>query len=112
MLSRDTGKTLPIAYVELPLHWTKVALQKKGILKSRIVQVTSSSQSELLNAVFPKASAQWQGINVLGEKVQFITREEINFILLVCKNYKVRLVLKRRFILVNVLIDPLKILFP
>lgn len=110
MMDRTTGKTLSDAYVE----FTSISDMRRAIearnqkpLKGRIVSVTECSQEELLTVVFPKWRGQFHGtlaIPPASEIVRtmstaagggnsgcppFITREEINSLLVVCKNYKV-----------------------
>ncbi|GAA5811843.1 hypothetical protein MFLAVUS_005289 [Mucor flavus] len=109
MMDRTTGKTLSDAYVE----FTSISDMRRAIearnqkpLKGRIVSVTECSQEELLTVVFPKWRGQFHGtlaIPPASEIVRtmstaagggnsgcppFITREEINSLLVVCKNYK------------------------
>lgn len=111
MMDRTTGKTLSDAYVE----FSSVSDMRRAIetrnqkpLKGRIVSVNECSQEELLTVVFPKWRGQFHGtlaIPPASEIVRtmstaagggnsgcppFITREEINSLLVVCKNYKVK----------------------
>lgn len=110
MMDRTTGKTLSDAYVE----FSSVSDMRRAIetrnqkpLKGRVVSVNECSQEELLSVVFPKWRGQFHGtlaIPPASEVVRtmstaagggnsgcppFITREEINSLLVVCKNYKV-----------------------
>jgi RNA recognition motif-containing protein len=110
MMDRTTGKTLSDAYVE----FSTVADMRRAIdtrnqkpLKGRIVSVTECSQEELLTVVFPKWRGKFQGTSAIPPATEivrtmstaagggssgcppFITREEINSLLVVCKNYKV-----------------------
>jgi RNA recognition motif-containing protein len=110
MMDRTTGKTLSDAYVE----FLTVADMRRAIdtrnqkpLKGRIVSVTECSQEELLAVVFPKWRGRFQGTSAIPPATEvvrtmstaagggssgcppFITREEINSLLVVCKNYKV-----------------------
>lgn len=111
MMDRTTGKTLSDAYVE----FSTIADMRRAIdtrnqkpLKGRIVSVTECSQEELLAVVFPKWRGKFQGTNAIPPATEvlrtmstaagggssgfppFITREEINSLLVVCKNYKVK----------------------
>ncbi|RCI03746.1 hypothetical protein CU098_010501 [Rhizopus stolonifer] len=109
MMDRTTGKTLSDAYVEFAtLMDMKRAIEQKNQkpLKGRIVSVIECSQEELLSVVFPKWRGQFQGISAIPPATEivksmstaagggnsgcppFITREEINSLLVVCKNYK------------------------
>ncbi|KAL9538957.1 hypothetical protein PS6_011397 [Mucor atramentarius] len=110
MMDRTTGKTLSDAYVEFATVFDlRRAIETKNQkpLKGRIVSVTECCQEELLKVVFPKWRGQFQGISAIpppNEVVRtmttaagggsnsgcppFITREEINSLLVVCKNYK------------------------
>ncbi|KAG2198136.1 hypothetical protein INT47_001534 [Mucor saturninus] len=109
MMDRTTGKTLSDAYVEfLTVADMRRAIESRNQkpLKGRIVSVNECSQEELLAVVFPKWRGQFHGtlaIPPASEVVRamstaagggnsgcppFITREEINSLLVVCKNYK------------------------
>ncbi|GAN10957.1 hypothetical protein MAM1_0437d10507 [Mucor ambiguus] len=110
MMDRTTGKTLSDAYVEFATVFDlRRAIETKNQkpLKGRIVSVTECCQEELLKVVFPKWRGQFQGISAIPPANEilrtmttaagggnssgcppFITREEINSLLVVCKNYK------------------------
>ncbi|KAI8359848.1 hypothetical protein EDC96DRAFT_595781, partial [Choanephora cucurbitarum] len=98
MMDRTTGKTLSDAYVEFATTMDmKRAIETKNQkpLKGRIVSVIECTQEELLSVVFPKWRGQFHGISAIPPAVggvsgcpPFITREEINSLLVVCKNYK------------------------
>ncbi|KAK4509813.1 uncharacterized protein ATC70_007117 [Mucor velutinosus] len=110
MMDRTTGKTLSDAYVEFATVFDlRRAIETKNQkpLKGRIVSVTECCQEELLKVVFPKWRGQFQGISAIPPPNEvlrtmttaagggsssgcppFITREEINSLLVVCKNYK------------------------
>ncbi|KAI7872816.1 hypothetical protein BDF14DRAFT_1748969 [Spinellus fusiger] len=109
MMDRTTGKTLSDAYIEFA---TVVDLRRaietrnQKPLKGRIVTATECTQDELLSIVFSKWRGKFCGISAIppasdvvksmstaagGGGVNcppFITREEINSLLVVCKNYK------------------------
>lgn len=115
-MDRATGKTFNSAFVELaltPVDAGMVAQAKNlKVLKGRVVTVELSNQDELLRSVFPK----WVGLFENGEPMNpgelppsyegqesdgagtmstsvttppFVTRDEINALLVVCRNYKV-----------------------
>ena len=109
MMDRTTGKTLSDAYVEFAtLSDLRRAIETRNLkpLKGRIVSVSECSQEELLSVVFSKWRGQFCGISAIppaSDVVKtmstavggggsscppFITREEINSLLVVCKNYK------------------------
>jgi hypothetical protein len=110
MMDRTTGKTLSDAYVEfLTVGDMRRAIETRHQkpLKGRIVSVSECTQEELLGVVFPKWRGTFYGtcaIPPASEVVKsmstaagggnsgccppFITREEINSLLVVCKNYK------------------------
>lgn len=109
MMDRTTGKTLSDAYVEFSSHdelLRAIETRHQKPLKGRIVTVTECPQEELLKVVFPKWRGQFYGISAIppaSEVVKnmstaagggsnacppFVTREEINSLLVVCKNYK------------------------
>ena len=82
-IDKSTGKTRNETFVELKeLSDAEkcVATLNRKILKGRPVSVQSSSFSELFNTHFP--------FNVPEQNV-FLTKDEVNSILTVCKNYKV-----------------------
>ncbi|KAF7722365.1 hypothetical protein EC973_003210 [Apophysomyces ossiformis] len=108
-MDRTTGKTLSDAYVEFAtIHDLRRAIETRHQkpLKGRIVTVSECSQEELLSVVFSKWRGQFCGVSAIppaSEVVKtmstaaggggsacppFITREEINSLLVVCKNYK------------------------
>lgn len=110
MMDRTTGKTLSDAYIEFTTASDlrrAIEIRNQKPLKGRIVSVVECSQEELLSVVFPKWRGQFYGtlaIPPASEVVKtmstaagggsfgcppFITREEINSLLVVCKNYKV-----------------------
>ncbi|KAI8333883.1 hypothetical protein BC941DRAFT_433253 [Chlamydoabsidia padenii] len=109
LMDRTTGKTMSDAYVELAtMEDLQCAIETKNqrTLKGRIVSVKACSQDELLNAVFPKWRGTFSGMAAIPPDTKvvqsmstavggggstcppFITREEINSLLVVCKNYK------------------------
>ncbi|KAI7901470.1 uncharacterized protein BX663DRAFT_562363 [Cokeromyces recurvatus] len=110
MMNRTTGKTLSDAYVEFAsvLDMQRaIETRNQKPLKGRIVSVTECSQEELLMTIFPKWRGQFQGIYAIPPTIKvvrtmstaagggnsgcsppFVTREEINSLLVVCKNYK------------------------
>ncbi|KAI9476191.1 MAG: hypothetical protein EXX96DRAFT_291119 [Benjaminiella poitrasii] len=109
MMNRTTGKTLSDAYVEFAsISDVRRAIDTRNQkpLKGRIVSVTECTQEELLTIVFPKWRGQFQGICAIPPTTEvvrsmstaagggnsgcppFVTREEINSLLVVCKNYK------------------------
>ena len=113
MMDRTTGKTLSDAYVEFAtVSDLRRAIDTKNQkpLKGRIISVSECCQEELLKVVFPKWRCQFQGVSAIpptNDVVRtmttaagggnssgcppFITREEINSLLVVCKNYKVKM---------------------
>ncbi|KAF9336807.1 hypothetical protein BG006_007318 [Podila minutissima] len=115
LMDRATGKTFNSAFVELaltPVDAGMIAQAKNlKVLKGRVVTVELSNQDELLRSVFPK----WVGLFENGEPMNpgelppsyqgqesdgaatmstsvatppFVTRDEINALLVVCRNYK------------------------
>lgn len=109
MMDRTTGKTLSDAYVEFATYADlrrAIETRDRKPLKGRIVTVTECTQEELLKVVFPKWRGQFCGMSAIppaSDVVKnmstaaggggsgcppFITREEINSLLVVCKNYK------------------------
>ncbi|KAJ2955865.1 hypothetical protein NQZ79_g8199 [Umbelopsis isabellina] len=101
MVDRSSGKTLSNAFVELKdqkeAHHAVASCNRKP-LKGRLVHVSMSSQDELLNAIFPSWSGDFQdgmAIRTDDDTVPsklghtFITRQEINSLLTICRNYKI-----------------------
>ncbi|KAI9286232.1 hypothetical protein BC943DRAFT_359403 [Umbelopsis sp. AD052] len=110
MMDRTTGKTLSDAYVEfVSYNDMQCAIEQCNMrpLKGRIVGVQECSQEEFLRVVFPKWRGKFIGTtavppdasvlrtmstaaggNVSGACPPFVTREEINSLLVVCRNYK------------------------
>ncbi|GAB5587567.1 hypothetical protein Unana1_02467 [Umbelopsis nana] len=101
LADRSSGKTISSAYVETVSHseaQRAVTTLNRKPLKGRLVQVTLSSQDELLSALFPSWNGDFiQGMAIPSEQgaVQskaghtFITRQEINSLLTICRNYKI-----------------------
>ncbi|KAI9254843.1 hypothetical protein BY458DRAFT_579830 [Sporodiniella umbellata] len=110
LMDRTTGKTLSDAYVEFATVadlWHAIETRQERSLKGRSITITECTQDELLSVVFPKWRGQFQNklaIPPTQDVVKtmstaagggshsgcppFITREEINSLLVVCKNYK------------------------
>ncbi|KAI9496489.1 hypothetical protein BDB00DRAFT_121524, partial [Zychaea mexicana] len=109
MMDRTTGKTLSDAYVEFATQLDlirAIETRHQKPLKGRVVTVTECTQEELLTVVFPKWRGQFCGVSAIPPPSQvvksmstaaggggtqcppFVTREEINALLVVCKNYK------------------------
>nr|CAG8451092.1 11275_t:CDS:10 [Entrophospora candida] len=68
-------------------------------LKGRIITCMESTQGDLMKAIFPKWKGEFSGSNAIVTQtvlqsnptiphVPFITREEMNSLLVVCRNYK------------------------
>ncbi|CAG8577342.1 889_t:CDS:10 [Dentiscutata erythropus] len=95
-------KTLSEAYIELatPAEANRaVDTRNMKPLKGRLVSCMRSSQEDLMRAVFPKWKGEFSGCDavITSEMLQstptvphipFITREEMNSLLVVCRNYK------------------------
>ncbi|CAG8539777.1 4534_t:CDS:10 [Diversispora eburnea] len=102
IMDRTTGKTLSEAYVELAtLADAHRAVDTRNIkpLKGRLVSCMRSSQEDLMRAIFPKWKGEFSGCDavITTEMLQsapnvphvpFVTREEMNSLLVVCRNYK------------------------
>lgn len=110
-MDRTTGKTMSDAYVEMAtFEDLQCAIETKNqrTLKGRTVSVKACSQDDLLNAIFSKWRGSFKDTVAIPPDTKvvqsmstavggggstcppFITREEINSLLVVCKNYKVR----------------------
>ncbi|KAI8580297.1 hypothetical protein K450DRAFT_198686 [Umbelopsis ramanniana AG] len=101
IIDRSTGKTVSNAFVEVlePSEAQRaVTTCHRKPLKGRLVHVSLSDQDELLKSLFPC----WAGNFVKGMAIPveaqsvspkqgqtFITRQEINSILTICRNYKI-----------------------
>ncbi|CAG8604092.1 707_t:CDS:10 [Ambispora gerdemannii] len=104
IMDRNTGKTLSEAFVEFVTSAdTDRAVDMRNMkpMKGRLISCTRSSQEELMKAVFPKWKGSFYGCNAVvtaevREKgankpvstIPFVTREEMNSLLVVCRNYK------------------------
>ncbi|CAG8558717.1 3099_t:CDS:10 [Ambispora leptoticha] len=104
IMDRTTGKTLSEAFVEFVASADAdraVDLRNMKPMKGRLISCTRSSQEELMKAVFPKWKGSFYGCNAVvtdetREKgankpvttIPFVTREEMNSLLVVCRNYK------------------------
>ncbi|KAF0455593.1 nucleotide-binding, alpha-beta plait [Gigaspora margarita] len=102
IMDRTSGKTLSEAYIELATSAEAnraVDTRNMKPLKGRLVSCMRSSQEDLMRAVFPKWKGEFSGCDavVTSEILQssptvpqipFITREEMNSLLVVCRNYK------------------------
>jgi hypothetical protein len=101
IIDRSSGKTVSNAFVEV-LETSEaqraVTTFHRKPLKGRLVHVSLSDQDELLKSLFPS----WAGNFVKGVAIPtetqsespkqgqtFITRQEINSLLTICRNYKV-----------------------
>lgn len=102
MVDRSSGKTLSNAFVELDDQeeaLNAIASCNRKPLKGRLVHVSVSSQDELLKTIFPSWSGDFHdgmAIRTDDDNVPsklghtFITRQEINSLLTICRNYKVK----------------------
>ncbi|KAI9140545.1 hypothetical protein BKA69DRAFT_1079518 [Paraphysoderma sedebokerense] len=106
LMNRATGKTLPDAFVEIrPEDIEEAIKMDRRYLKGRLIGVSLSSQEELLSHIFPRWRGTWNGVNaVLGTGTKattselssrrnhidlaFLSYEELNQIIAVCRNYK------------------------
>ncbi|KAJ3178802.1 hypothetical protein HDU87_003357 [Geranomyces variabilis] len=115
VMNRATGKTQSECFVEFPTYTDAqraLELHGRGILKGRIVVTQWSTQSELADALFPHRAGHHKEPNVMEHDAGqddgfgdsgliydhhlsapatagvFLLREEINALLLVCRNYK------------------------
>ncbi|CAB4493008.1 unnamed protein product [Rhizophagus irregularis] len=102
IMDRSTGKTLSEAYIEFATAaeaQRAVNTRNMKPLKGRLVSCTQSCQEDLMRAVFPKWKGEFSGCDavITDELLQsdrsvlrtpLITREEINSLLVVCRNYK------------------------
>ncbi|KAI8980327.1 hypothetical protein BDB01DRAFT_898224 [Pilobolus umbonatus] len=103
MMDRLTGKTYSECYVEFPSELEARKAIKFGnqkFLKGRITTVSLCSSDELLKVIFPKWKGkfinnkavpfvQYRDRSAIGQAYPpFVTREEINSLLVICKNYK------------------------
>lgn len=78
-MSRTTGKTLPVCYVEFPtMEQAQQAIHYKtgsrSILKGRHVSVEMSSQTQLFKSLFPNYRVMREGTDIENGLV-FMIRE-------------------------------------
>lgn len=95
MMDRMTGKTLSFCYLEFTSEREAQRAMDYGnqkMLKNRLITISRCSSQEFLATTFPKWQSGFHGIqpNYPTHAVfnPFITSEEINSILIICKNYK------------------------
>ncbi|KAJ3162002.1 hypothetical protein HDU86_005700 [Geranomyces michiganensis] len=113
IMNRATGKTQSECFVEFPTYTDAqraLELHGRGVLKGRIVVTQWSTQAELADALFPHRAGHSKEPNVMEHDAGqddgdsgliydhnlsapatdgvFLLREEINALLLVCRNYK------------------------
>ncbi|KAK9768310.1 hypothetical protein K7432_001148 [Basidiobolus ranarum] len=101
IMDRSTGKTLSYAFIEVQtIHEALDMIQTRNlkVLKGRIVGVSKSSQEELMRAIFPNWRGSFVGNNVImpqdssrernAQPTMLLSRDEINSVLMICKNYK------------------------
>jgi hypothetical protein len=95
-----TGKTLSEAYIEFATTaeaQRAVNTRNMKPLKGRLVSCKQSCQEDLMRAVFPKWNGEFTGCDAVitdesdhsVSRTPLITRDEINSLLVVCRNYKV-----------------------
>ncbi|KAG9291107.1 hypothetical protein G9A89_012979 [Geosiphon pyriformis] len=103
IMDRTTGKTLSEAFIELvtPADAHRaVEMRNMKPLKGRLISCTRSSQEDLMKTIFPKWKGSFNGCNavitaemkettsVTVPNIPLVTREEMNALLVVCRNYK------------------------
>lgn len=89
MMDRMTGKTLSDCYIEFPSQSEAIRAAEYGnqrTLKNRVLSATLCSHQQFLDITFPRRK---KSISTDPDSPWFITREEINSLLTICKNYKV-----------------------
>jgi len=99
----STGKTLSEAYIEFAtIAEAQRAVDARNMkpLKGRLVSCIQSCQEDLMRAVFPQWKGEFSGCDAVitnellqsthfVSRIPLIMREEINSLLVVCRNYKV-----------------------
>lgn len=97
-MDRMTGKTLSDCYIEFLSESEAIRAAEYGnqrILKNRLVSVSVCSHDEFLGITFPSWESGFTGSQsndpVENSTNWFITHEEINSLLAICKNYKVHI---------------------
>ncbi|CAG8668112.1 2620_t:CDS:10, partial [Funneliformis mosseae] len=102
IMDRSTGKTLSEAYVEFAtIAEAQRAVDARNMkpLKGRLISCMRSCHEDLMRAVFPKWKGEFSGCDAVVtdellqssrfvSRIPLITREEINSLLVVCRNYK------------------------
>ncbi|KAI8917017.1 hypothetical protein DFJ77DRAFT_547854 [Powellomyces hirtus] len=115
VMNRATGKTHSDCFVEFPTYTDAqraLDLHSRGILKGRIVVTQWSTQAELVDVLFPHRAGHFKETKIMehdscpedaygegglmsgqplatsSKEGVFLLREEINALLLVCRNYK------------------------
>lgn len=98
MMDRMTGKTLSDCFVEFKTdNDLKQAIEmgNQKHIKGRIVSVFRYKYEDMMKWIFPKWSGHFMENTAVPTKQNhhnnpFITKEEMNSLLVICKNYKVR----------------------
>lgn len=95
----ETGKTISECFVEFENdNDASVAVKIRKYIKGRLISVVASSQDELFISLFPSfhdnANTSFELIPGLtmgdGKDEQcFLSQQEINWILMICKRFKV-----------------------
>ncbi|KAL7746286.1 hypothetical protein RI367_008357 [Sorochytrium milnesiophthora] len=70
LMNRETGKTLPEAFVEFGSAsdvTVALSMRNKKVLKGRIVTLMPSSQEELMRAIFPSFRGIFHGVDAIPE---------------------------------------------
>lgn len=110
----ETGKTISECFVELENdNDASEAIKIRKYVKGRLISVVASSQDELFSSLFPsfKQNASYElipGLTMGDTRFEgcFLSQQEINWILMVCKRFKVNSVNNYSFIILgNVLND-------
>jgi RNA recognition motif-containing protein len=104
MMDRTTGKTLSDCYVEFTCKeeaLNAVQYTNQKLMKERPINVSFCMMEELLELIFPRWNSGFTDSkpNFLPSSSlhTFITQDEIDSLLNICKNYKVN----RQFIIIQ-----------
>ncbi|KAI9357468.1 hypothetical protein BD770DRAFT_410786 [Pilaira anomala] len=94
MMDRMTGKTLSDCYIEFPSQSEAIRATEYGnqrTLKNRVLSATLCNHQQFLDITFPRWKKSMHQSNYPTDPADlpwFITRDEINSLLTICKNYK------------------------
>ena len=105
-MQSSTGKTISECFVELEnANDANEAIKLRKFVKGRLISVVPASQQELMDRLFPgiqlhdnESFELIPGLSIENNQTcTFLSQEEINGILMVCKRFKVSIFSKSKY---------------